>query len=162
MSLVSNAIINYIGEKEILNVYKTAFLCSRKCPADIILKSLDWARDQKEKGICVISGFHSQIEKDVFDILIKGNQPLILVLARGMKKRWSKEINNAVVEGRLLIISSFDEKEIHITQENANKRNMFMTEIADEIFVAYSAKNGNLKKLLDTLKDEKIVRLKES
>jgi len=57
--------INYMGNKEILKSHKIAFLCSRKCPADVILKSYDWAIEQREKGVCVISGFHSKIEKDV-------------------------------------------------------------------------------------------------
>ena len=49
--------LHYIGNKQILEHYKVAFLCSRKCPADIILKSYDWAIEQREKGVCVISGF---------------------------------------------------------------------------------------------------------
>jgi hypothetical protein len=60
-----------IGNKKILNLHKTAFLCSRKIPADIILKSYDWAIEQRDKGICIISGFHSKIEKDVFQYLYK-------------------------------------------------------------------------------------------
>jgi hypothetical protein len=105
----------YFGNKKLIQNYKIAFLCSRICPADIILKSLDWAKSKKDKGECMISCFHSRIEKDVFDILIKGTQPLILVLARGMKKRWPKEIKKAVKQERLLIVSPFDETLTHIT-----------------------------------------------
>ena len=148
----------YYGNKDIINNYKTAFLCSRKCPADIILKSLDWAKSKKDKGECVISCFHSRIEKDVFDILIKGTQPLILVLARGMKKRWPKEIKKAMEQKRLLVISPFDETITHITQETANKRNEIMVDIADEVFLAYATKDGNLDELLKGkgIKDKKI------
>ena len=64
--------LHYFGNKEIINLHKTAFLCSRKCQADVILKSLDWAKSKKDRGECVISCFHSKIEKDVFDILLKG------------------------------------------------------------------------------------------
>ena len=77
---------NYIGNHEILNNRKIAFLCSRKCLASIILKSYDWAIEQREQGNCVISGFHSKIEKDVFHYLLKGNQPIILTEGRGLKK----------------------------------------------------------------------------
>ena len=146
----------YYGNKDIINLHKTAFFCSRKCPADIILKSLDWAKSKKDKGECVISCFHSRIEKDVFDILIKGTQPLILVLARGMKKRWPKEIKNAVEQERLLIVSPFDKTVTHITQETANKRNEIMVDIADEIFLAYATKDGNLDGLLKGIKNKKI------
>jgi len=146
--------MEYFGNKGIINNHKTAFLCSRKCPADIILKTLDWAKSKKDKGECVISCFHSRIEKDVFDILIKGTQPLILVLARGMKKRWPKEIKNAVEQKRLLIISPFDKSITHITQETANKRNIIMVDIADEVFLAYAVKDGNLDKLLKGIKQK--------
>jgi len=140
--------MEYFGNKGIVNLHKTAFFCSRKCPADIILKSLDWAKSKKDKGECVISCFHSRIEKDVFDILIKGTQPLILVLARGMKKRWPKEIKKAVEQERLLVISPFDDTVTRITQETANKRNEIMVDIADEVFLAYATKDGNLDELL--------------
>ena len=69
--------MEYFGNKDIIKLYKTAFFCSRKCPADIVLKSLDWAKRKKDKEECVISCFHSSIEEDVFDILLKGTQPLI-------------------------------------------------------------------------------------
>jgi hypothetical protein len=71
---------------DLLKLHKTAFLCSRKCPAAVVLKAYDWAIEQREKGICVISGFRSRIEKDVLHYLLKGTQPIIVALVRGMKK----------------------------------------------------------------------------
>ena len=140
--------INYIGNKQILDHYKIAFLCSRKCPADIILKSYDWAIEQREKGVCVISGFHSKIEKDVLHYLLKGTQPIILALIRGLKKRFEPELKDALNEKRLLIVTPFDEKVKRVTRETANQRNRFMAELADEIFVAYALPGGNIEKLL--------------
>ena len=69
----------HIGNKALLELNKTAFLCSRKVPASIVLKCYDWAIQQREEGNCVISGFHSQLEKDVLHYLLKGNQPIIIV-----------------------------------------------------------------------------------
>jgi len=43
--------LNCAGNKQLLENYKIAFLCSRKCPADIILKSYDWAIEQREKDV---------------------------------------------------------------------------------------------------------------
>ena len=140
--------MEYFGNKEILKLHKTAFFCSRKCPADIILKSLDWAKNMKDKGKCVISGSHSTIEKDVFEILLKGTQPMIMVLARGMKKQWSGDEKKAVEKGRLLVMSPFKKKIIYITQKTANKRNRIIADIADEIFLAYAMPDGNLDKFL--------------
>lgn len=148
--------MEYSGNKEIINLHKTAFLCSWKCPAGIVLKSLDWAKAKKDRGECVISCFHSRIEKDVFDILLKGTQLLILVLARGMKKRWPKEIKKAMEQERLLIVTPFDKTITRITRETANKRNKIMVDIADDVFLAYATPNENLDELLTGIKDKKI------
>jgi hypothetical protein len=64
-----------IGNNELIRLHKTAFLCSRKVPASIVLKCYDWAITQREAGNCIISGFHSQLEKDVLYYLLKGKQP---------------------------------------------------------------------------------------
>ena len=138
----------YMGNKQILENHKIAFLCSRKCPADIILKSYDWAIEHREKGVCVISGFHSKIEKDVLHYLLKGTQPIILALARGLKKRPEPELKDALDKNRLLIVTPFGEKVKRVTRETANQRNHLMAELADEIFVAYASPCGNIEKLI--------------
>ncbi len=138
------------GNKEILSLHKTAFLCSRKVPADIILKSYDWAIEQRDNGICIISGFHSKIEKDVFHYLIKGEQPVIIVLERYFKKRYTpfdREIKVALEAGRLLIISQFSDKIKRASVKTAKKRNELMCNIADEIFIAHASKGGKIEAL---------------
>ena len=139
--------MHYLGNKEILNNYKIGFLCSRKVPANIILKTYDWAIEQRDKGVCICSGFHSKIEKDVFDILVKGSQPIILVLARGLFKRWDKRIMNFINENRLLIISQFADKVKRPTYETGIKRNNLIAEISDKIFIAYATKGGNVESI---------------
>ncbi|MBK7377861.1 MAG: DNA-processing protein DprA [Ignavibacteriales bacterium] len=136
--------MHYLGNKEILNNYKIGFLCSRKVPANIILKTYDWAIEQRDNGVCIVSGFHSKIEKDVFDILIKGKQPIILVLARGMLKRVNQILMDLIAENRLLIISPFDKKITRPTSQTAIKRNKLIAEISDKIFIPYSDPNGNI------------------
>lgn len=116
-----------------MNLRKTGFLCSRKCPAHVVLKSYDWAKAQREAGSCVVCGNHSQIEKDVFEILLKGNQPLILVLARGMKLRWEKEIEKEVNKGRLLVISPFGNEVARVARATARIRNQKIIEISEGI-----------------------------
>ncbi len=148
--------MEYKGNIKILDLYKTAFLCSQRCPAEIVLKSYDWAKEQREKGNCIVCGNHSQIEKDVFEILLKGKQPLILVLAREMKTRWKTEIENTVSESRLLVISPFEKDVKRITRETAKKRNEKILEICDKIMVGYKSKNGQLEKLLNGIEYEQL------
>lgn len=73
--------MKHAGNYELIELPKTAFLCSRHVSASIILKCYDWAIDQRNGNGCIISGFHSQIEKDVLHYLLKGKQPIIIALA---------------------------------------------------------------------------------
>lgn len=80
-------IVVSLGNKDIFKLPKTAFLYNQEIPASSVLKCCDWAIEQSEQGNCVISGFHSKIEKDVLHYLLKDTQPIIIVLARGLKQK---------------------------------------------------------------------------
>jgi len=147
-----------IGNIELLKLQKTAFLCSRSIPASAVLKCYDWAIAQREAGNCIISGFHSQLEKDVFHYLLKGNQPIIIVLARGLKEKIKPELIKPLEEGRILIISPFDKSVKRVTEQTAEIRNKIMIELADNITVGYASEGGKLETLLKTTKKE-IIRL---
>lgn len=138
----------HIGNKALLKLNKTAFLCSRKVPASTVLKCYDWAIQQREEGNCIVSGFHSQIEKDVLHYLLKGNQPIIVVLARGLKQKIEPEFLEPIEKGRLLIITPFEEKVKRVTTETAKVRNEMMIELADKIVVGHMSMEGQLDKLL--------------
>jgi predicted Rossmann fold nucleotide-binding protein DprA/Smf involved in DNA uptake len=143
--------MDYLGNMDILNNHKTAFLCSRKCPAEIVLNAYDWAIKMRNTGNCVISGFHSRIEKDVLKYLLKGTQPLIIVLARGMKKRFSYELKKAIEQERLLVVAPFDEKVKRVTEETAYIRNKYMLELAEEVYVPYYTKGGIIEQAMMSL-----------
>ncbi|MBW6533748.1 MAG: DNA-binding protein [Mariniphaga sp.] len=138
-----------MGNTEHLKQTKTAFFCSRKVPAGIILKSYDWAKQQREAGNCIVCSNHSPIEKDVFDIFLKGKQPLILALPRGLKKRWEPEIMEAIQSNRLLIVGPFDTTVTRITRETALQKNETIIALADEIVAGYVEKGGQLEELLE-------------
>lgn len=139
---------DHIGNYELLKLSKTAFLCSRKVPASAVLKCYDWAILHREEGNCVISGFHSKLEKDVLHFLLKGQQPIILALARGLKKRIEPEFQQAIEQGRLLIITPFSEEVKRVTEQTATTRNKMMIELADNIAVGYINIGGLLDELL--------------
>jgi predicted Rossmann fold nucleotide-binding protein DprA/Smf involved in DNA uptake len=137
-----------LGNTELLKLYKTAFLCSRQVPASVVLKCYDWAIEQREKGVCVISGFHSQIEKDVLHYLLKGKQPIIIALARGLKEKLEPEFEKPLQEGRFLIISPFDKTVKRVTEETAETRNKLMIDLADNITIGFASPGGQLEELL--------------
>jgi uncharacterized protein YihD (DUF1040 family) len=139
---------NHIGNLDLLRLTKTAFLCSRRVPANVVLKCYDWAIEQREAGKCVISGFHSQLEKDVLHYLLKGQQPLIVALARGLKQKVESELKTAIDTGRLLVITPFEEKVKRATSETAAIRNKMMIELADEVVVGFASEEGMLTEIL--------------
>lgn len=149
-----------LGNKEILNLPKTAFLCSRQVPASVVLKCYDWAIAEREAGNCVISGFHSPLEKDVLHYLLKGTQPIIIALARGLKIRVEAELKKPLDQGRLLIITPFEDSVKRVTIATAAIRNRMMIEIADKVVVGYASPGGQLEQLLANYPDLDMLRLK--
>ncbi len=152
-------IVSSLGNRELLKLHKTAFLCSREIPASIVIKCYEWAIQQREQGNCIISGFHSQIEQDVFYYLLAGKQPIIMVLARGMKQKIAPELKPALEQGRLLIISPFDLSVRYVSSETAEKRNRFMIELADDIMIGFASKGGMLEKLMSEITGKKYHRI---
>ena len=136
-----------LGNTDLLKLPKTAFLCSSKIPASAVLKCYDWAIAQREAGNCVVCSNHSALEKDVFKILLRGTQPLILVLPRTLKKKWEPEISKALEEQRLLIISPFNKNEDRITRETAYVKNETIFKIADKVVIGHASPGGQLSKL---------------
>lgn len=149
--------LNFLGNKGLLKTYKVGFLCSRKVPANIILKTYDWAVEQRDKGVCIVSGFHSKIEKDVFDILIKGTQPIILVLARGMMKRFDIKIKELLEKNRILILSPFDEKVARPTYRTAQIRNETIAKISDKFYIPFCTPKSSLYKIKESFKEKLIL-----
>lgn len=141
----------FLGNDALLGFSKTAFLCSRKVPANAVLKCYDWAIAQRDAGNCIISGFHSQLEKDVFHYLLKGQQPIIIALARGLKKKIEPELQKPLEEGRLLIITPFQKDVKRVTEEHATIRNKMMIEVADQIVIGFASQEGMLKKHLKSI-----------
>lgn len=148
--------MEYFGNIDILRHHKTGFLSSRKCPAEVVLKSYEWAKIQRKQGNCIVCGNHSQIEKDVFEILLRGEQPLVLVLPRGLKKRWDKSWIEHVEKNRLLIISPFSKEITRITRETAIHKNKTILTLSDKIVIGYKSPKGQLDILLANLKFDHI------
>ena len=131
--------MEYLGNKELMNLPKTAFLASSTIPPDMVLKCYDWAAGKHEG--CVVSGFSSKMEQDVLHFLLKAKCPVILVLARQMYKVIPEELKEAMEEGRLLIVSVSNA--VRQSKATAHARNRYICEIADQIlFVGVDEKSS--------------------
>ena len=139
--------LTMLGDNSIWDLPKTAFLCSDKFSAGSVLKSYDWAAEMKRLGRCVMSGFQSKLESDVFELLLKGDSPLIWVLARGMFDRAPVKLREHITSGRLLIVSPFESAIKRIHRGLAFERNQFIVDNADEVVFAHIYSGGMLERL---------------
>lgn len=132
--------LSCIGNPDILQSKTLAVFCSNKCPGNIILKTYELLRQLRERGITVISGFHSAIERECLNILLKGRQSVIICPARSIEgMRIKPEYRKPLEDGRLLILSPFSGKEKRISSDRAVKRNYFVAALATAIFIPYAA-----------------------
>ena len=123
--------VEYLGNKELLKLKKTAFLASSTISSETVLRCYDWATEVRSRGECVVSGFSSKLEQDVLHFLLKGTQPIILVLARKMYKVLPEELKEPLSQNRLLIISI--SSAVRQSKATALTRNKYICEIADKI-----------------------------
>ncbi len=129
------------GNEELLKLPKTAFLAASSIQPTEVLRCYDWATKMAEEGQCVISGFSSHLERDVLHFLMKGHQPIILVLAREMYKEIPQYLKSLLDEKRLLIISV--SKAVRQSKATAIARNKYICEVADKIvFIGVNEKSS--------------------
>ena len=132
-----------IGNLDILKRPLLGFFCSIKCPGDLILRTYDLARALRDAGVPVSSGFHSPIEKDCLDLLLRGSQPVVICPARSiLNMRLDKDLKTVVEKGRVLVLSPFDEKIRRPTTQSSQLRNHFVGALAAAVFVAYAEPGG--------------------
>lgn len=149
--------MEYLGNQELLKLKKTAFLASSTISSETVLRCYDWATEMRNRGECVVSGFSSKLEQDVLHFLLKGSQPIIIVLARKMYKVIPDELKEPLAQNRLLIISV--STAIRQSRVTAMARNKYVCEMADRIlFVGvteqsslYSYKNEFRNKLEESI-----------
>jgi len=144
--------IELVGSASALSAPLTAFLCSKETPGATILKAFDQAAAWRDAGRCVISGFHSPLERQILDILLRGKQPVVMALPRGLGTlRLPTAQRKALEDGRLTIITQFPESAKRATADLARQRNRFVTALADEVVFAFISPGGSLSLLADEL-----------
>ena len=134
--------VNFLCNQDLLKLHKTAFLAASTIPPEMVLKCYDWAVRMSNEGQCVISGFNSHLEREVLHFLMKGRQPIILVLARQMYNDMPPEFQRLLEEKRLLIISV--SKAVRQSKATALARNKYICEIADQIVFVGVKENSSV------------------
>ncbi|MGH2562528.1 MAG: hypothetical protein ACRDJH_26000, partial [Thermomicrobiales bacterium] len=133
----------HLGNLTILESPLLALFCSTKCPGRLIIQTSDLARALRDVGIAVVSGFHTPMERECLDLLLRGSQPVVLCPARGIQQmRVPPAWKAPLAAGRLLVLSPFDPKHHRPTRDLAAARNAFAASLAARVLIAHAAPGG--------------------
>ena len=141
-----------LGNSGLIQLYKIAFFASSKTRSSSVLPTLDWATEiAKREDVAVCSGFQSPLEKEILPYLLKGKCGIIIGLNRGIYKKIPQKFLEAYNSGRILFISLENDNIIMPSKSNAEKRNNYLTSIADEIVFASLNPNSGLYSLKESI-----------
>ena len=143
-----SASIHGVGRRDILREPIIGLICSVQCPGSIVIKTFDAIRELRDAGIVVACGFHSPMEEECLDFLLRGEQPVIVCPAKGLARlRIPASWRTAIDAGRLLIISPFDDTITTATKDRAAPRNEFVAAISDVIVIPHASAAGKAEAL---------------
>lgn len=132
-----------MGDVSILQHRSLGLVCSIQCPGSIVIQTLDAARALRDAGVAVVGGFHSPMEKECLEILLRGDQPVILCVARGLAGlRIGQQARWAVEAGQMLVLSPFAESVRRTTADQAVQRNHLVAALADALWAPHAVPDG--------------------
>ena len=139
-----------LGDVSIIDLPKVGFLSSRKVPPAAVMKCYDWVTEMRDKGVCVMGGFQSPLERDVLTFLLQGEQPVVWVLAHKLwaEKSIPKPYREPIAAGRLLVVSPVAQTAKRVDARTAAIRNRYILEHSDKVVFAAIDPNGALSRLL--------------
>jgi hypothetical protein len=148
------SIISTIGSLELLRLKLITLFCSQNVLTMQYLMRTIWLTSFVPRTT-VISGFHTSVEKDMLDILIKGKGPIVICLARGLEGvRISGRLQKRLDEGTMIICSIANLKNKRITSETSVERNKLVAALAvNHIFIHIESRGllaGLYNKLMTT------------
>lgn len=123
----------------------TALFCSLRPPADLVLPALDLARTFRRAEIPVIGGFHSPLERDCLELLLRGRQPVAICPARSIDRmRVPAKWRRPLAERRLLVVAAAHGWVDRPTARSADLRNRLVADLAERVMVIHATAGGRL------------------
>ena len=112
-------------------------------------------------GATVVSGFHSPVEKECLRILLRGEQPIIICLARAFGKiRLLSDWRRALESGRLLLVSTFEKWPPRPDKNSTAYRNECVAALSDEVLIIHATPGGEIERISQLIEDWRIPKRK--
>lgn len=147
LGAIGEIAVTGIGPRRLLDQPLTAIFCSARCPGAAILEALNLAQAWRKAGVAVVSGFHSPVEQESLRVLLDGESPIVVCLARSAERyRVPQGWRNAVRAGRLLVLSPFQNWP-RVTTELAERRNLFVGHLTSRIKIVHAEPGSKTERL---------------
>ena len=138
-----------IGNTELFERRKIGFLAGSKISALSVFPTLDWASEMANReDVSIISGFQSQLERQVLDFLLRGSCGIVCVLARSLYAKVPSEFQSAYTDGRVLFVS--EEKQNRTTKASAFRRNQLVANLAEELVIPRISSDSSLSPIISS------------
>jgi predicted Rossmann fold nucleotide-binding protein DprA/Smf involved in DNA uptake len=135
--------VHGVGDRAILRRKCLGLICSVRCPGSVVIKTFDAIRELRDAGVVVAGGFHSPMEKECLEFLLRGEQPVIVVLAKGLgRPRLSEPWRTGIDAGRLLVLAPFTDAVRRTTKAHAQARNEFIVARAAAVLIPHASSGG--------------------
>lgn len=140
-----------LGNTSLLDRKKIGYFASSKIATLSVLPTLDWAVEvASREDISIVSGFHSKMEREVLDFLLRGKCGIVCVLARSIYKKIPDIFRDAYNAGRILFISPYKTSTTMTSRILCQRCNEYVASISDERVFSSLTANSSLFCLVTT------------
>ncbi len=137
--------MDVLGNTSLLDRRKIGYFASGTITSLSVLPTLDWATEiARREDVAIVSGFHSKMEREVLDFLIRGKCGIICVLARSIYKKIPDKYREAYNAGRVLFIAPFKTSATMTSRLLCQRRNEYAASISDELVFSSLTPNSSL------------------
>ena len=140
-----------LGDPALLRLPLLGLFCSVRVPGELVLAGVDAGRRLRAAGVPTLGGFHSPLERELLDWLLRGPAPVVVCPARALHggrlpARWRRALD----ERRLLLVSPFERRR-RAGAERALARNRLVAALARRVLVLHASPGGRLLRLTDEI-----------
>lgn len=142
-----------LGNTSLLDRRKIGYFASGTIASLSVLPTLDWATEvARREDVAIVSGFHSKMEREVLDFLLRGKCGIICVLARSIYKKIPEKYREAYNAGRVLFVAPFKTSATMTSRHLCQQRNEYVASISDELIFSSLTPDSSLYPLSITRK----------
>ena len=147
-----------LGNTSLLDRKKIGYFASSKIATLSVLPTLDWATEvAQHEDVAIVSGFHSKMEREVLDFLLRGKCGIVCVLARSIYKKIPEKFREAYNSGRVLFIAPFKTSATRTSRHLCQQRNEYVASISDELVFSSLTPRSSLFSLVTTNQYQKFL-----